>query len=86
MGKTNESLTTTTPKPQMDLGKFGVVSSDQTVRAIGSQSQLSRSKKIIDDIEEITEKYTPFSPNIRPWLVIIEVNMTDEARNTECTG
>ena len=87
MGKTNTSLTTT-PTPMLDLGKYGVASGDQmlSVKAIGSHSQLSNATTIVHDIEDLAEKYEPFIPNYRSWLVIIDVNMTDEAKNTECTG
>ena len=85
MGKTNVSLTT--PTPMIDLGKYGFASEDRmrSVKAIGSHSHLGGTTKI-DDIEEIAEKYEPFIPNYRSWLVIIDVNMTDETKNTECTG
>lgn len=36
--------------------------------------------------EDLTEKYAPYIPQLRPWLVIIEVNMTNSSLNTECTG
>jgi len=87
VGKTNTSLTTT-PTPMLDLGKYGVASGDQmlSVKAIGSHSQLSNATTIVDDIEDLAEKYEPFIPNYRSWLVIIDVNMTDETKNTECTG
>ena len=89
MGKTNISLTTT-PTPMINLGKYGVASGDRmlSVKAIGSHSQLKSFKDTtkIDDIEKIAEKYEPFIPNYRSWLVIIDVNMTDETKNTECTG
>ena len=56
------------------------------MKAIGSNSHLPKIKGIVEDLQEITKMYSPFTPNKRPWLVIIEVNMTDETRNTECTG
>ena len=41
---------------------------------------------LADDELGIREKYAPYDPQMRPWLVIIEVNMTDPELNTECTG
>ena len=87
MGTTTSAPTTTT-HPEIDLGEFGVAIGDRTlsVRAIGSNSHLPKIKGVVEDLQEITKMYSPFTPNKRPWLVIIEVNMTDETRNTECTG
>ena len=39
-----------------------------------------------DSSVNLTAKYAPYIPNPRPWLVIIEVNMTNSSLNTECTG
>ena len=41
---------------------------------------------LVDDELGIREKYAPYTPQMRPWLVIIEVNMTEPELNTECTG
>ena len=41
---------------------------------------------LVKDEKEIREKYAPYIPQLRPWLVIIEVNMTNTSLNTECTG
>ena len=57
-----------------------------SVRAIGGHSHLQYTKQIIENTQKIKEKYEPFIPNRRPWLVIIDVNMTGVNKNTECTG
>ena len=79
-----------TSKPQIDLEKNGLAIGNQklSLRAIGmgSHSHLQKTKKMMEDTQKIKEKYEPFIPNIRPWLVIIDVNMTGENKNTECTG
>ena len=82
------SAPTTTTNPEIDLGEFGVAIVDRklSVKAIGSHSVIKKAKEIVENQQEITEMYSPFTPNNRPWLVIIEVNMTDQTRNTECTG
>ena len=84
------SAPTTTTNPEIDLGEFGVAFGDRklSVKAIGSHSVIYKykAKEIDENQQEITEMYSPFTPNNRPWLVIIEVNMTDQTRNTECTG
>ena len=40
----------------------------------------------IDEQNDLKKKYAPFVPQMRPWLVIVEVNMTEVTLNTECTG
>ena len=41
----------------------------------------------IDEQRNLTRKYAPFIPQMRPWLVIVEVNMSNPSNNgTECTG
>ena len=85
---TTTSAPTTTTNTEIDLAEFGVAIGQRTlsVKAIGSNSHLPKIKGIVEDLQEITKMYSPFTPNKRPWLVIIEVNMTDQTRNTECTG
>ena len=55
-----------------------------TVRAIDNKGKLP--KFFIKDQQELKEKFAPFQPQNRPWLVILEVNKTDSNLNTECTG
>ena len=43
-------------------------------------------ESLVRDEKEIREKFAPYIPQLRPWLVIIEVNMTNSSLNTECTG
>ena len=50
---------------------------------IGSNDQ---NNGLIEQELSIREKYAPYTPQLRPWLVIIEVNMTETSLNTECTG
>ena len=87
VGETTSTAATTTAT-QIDLGQFGVAIGDRklSVRAIDNQNQLPHYVNIVEDLKLIREKYAPFIPQLRPWLVIVEVNMTDEAKNTECTG
>ena len=40
----------------------------------------------IDDQRDLKKKYAPYVPQMRPWLAIVEVNMTNSTLNTECTG
>ena len=42
--------------------------------------------EIVRKEKQIREKFSPYIPQLRPWLVIIEVNMTNSSLNTECTG
>ena len=85
-------ITSPAPTPsttQIDLAQFGVAigSRKLSVRAIDNRHQLPKySNNIVEDLVEIKEKYAPFIPQLRPWLVIIEVKTTDESLNTECTG
>ena len=87
VGTTTSTKATTTGK-QIDLGQHGVAIGNRTlsVRAIDHQHQLPKFRSVVEDLKNIREKYAPFIPQIRPWLVIVEVNMTDKAKNTECTG
>ena len=77
--------TSTTTKPPRDYVDTEVL----TVKALDNNNIMvsSGSDKIsLDDELGIREKYAPYDPQMRPWLVIIEVNMTDPQLNTECTG
>ena len=66
--------------------------SDKISLGILSRDEMEERKKnqaictLADDELGIREKYAPYDPQMRPWLVIIEVNMTDPELNTECTG
>ena len=79
------TTTTTTPLPlPLDVN----VSTGQrplSIRAIDNHNELSQFFNI-EDQKKIKEKFAPFIPPLRPWLVIVEVNMTNEKLNTECTG
>ena len=88
-------ITSPAPTPsttQIDLAQFGVAigSRKLSVKAIDNRHQLpsysNNNNNIVEDIVAIKEKYAPFIPQLRPWLVIIEVNSTDDSLNTECTG
>ena len=87
MGEITTPAPTPTPS-QIDLGQFGVAIGNRklSVRAIDNHNQLPQFTTIVEDLKEIKEKYAPFIPQLRPWLVIVEVNMTDEKLNAECTG
>ena len=55
----------------------------ERVRLVGLNDQ---NNGLIEQELSIREKYAPYTPQLRPWLVIIEVNMTETSLNTECTG
>ena len=83
------TTTTTTPLP-ISLGQLPLdvnVSTGRplSIRAIDNHNELSQFFNI-EDQKKIKEKFAPFIPPLRPWLVIVEVNMTNEKLNTECTG
>ena len=65
-----------------DKISLGILSRDE----MGLRAQKTSQSVLADDELGIREKYAPYDPQMRPWLVIIEVNMTDPELNTECTG
>ena len=60
-----------------------VMDAFERVRLVGLNDQ---NNGLIEQELSIREKYAPYTPQLRPWLVIIEVNMTETSLNTECTG
>ena len=56
--------------------------------AIGAINNVDKMKEFykIDEQNDLKKKYAPFVPQMRPWLTIVEVNMTNVTLNTECTG
>ena len=56
--------------------------------AIGAINNVDKMKEFykIDEQNDLKKKYSPFVPQMRPWLTIVEVNMTNITLNTECTG
>ena len=82
------TTTTMVPIILQQLAGAGVAIGHRSmsVRAISSSDNLPEFFFNVEDEKEIREKFEPFTPQLRPWLVIVEVNMTDEKLNTECTG
>ena len=59
------------------------------LKSIGNDDNMETKKLELDRDEKrnLTRKYAPFIPQMRPWLVIVEVNMSNPSNNgTECTG
>ena len=85
------TTTTTTTKAQDQsgsmLGHLDAILDNERL-AIGALDSVDKMKKYyrIDDQKDLKKRYAPFIPQMRPWLAIVEVNMTNTTMNTECTG
>ena len=77
--------TTTTSTTPLPLDYVAEEQRPLSVRAIDNHNKMPQFFNIADQ-KEIKEKFAPFIPQLRPWLVIVEVNMTNKMLNTECTG
>ena len=70
----------------LDNNKIMVSSGSDKISLGKDTTNLASYSLMSDDEMDIRKKYAPYVPHMRPWLVIIEVNMTDPELNTECTG
>ena len=70
----------------LDNNKIMVSSGSDKISLGKDSTNLASYSLMSDDEMDIRKKYAPYVPQMRPWLVIIEVNMTDPELNTECTG
>ena len=84
---TTTTTTTTTQSGSMLGGNLDAILDNERL-AIGALDSVDKMKKYyrIDDQKDLKKRYAPFIPQMRPWLAIVEVNMTNTTMNTECTG
>lgn len=88
------TTTTTTTEATQHRNAVGMLSgdlddtTDNKRIAVGALNTVDKmlSYYKIDDQRDLKKKYAPYVPQMRPWLAIVEVNMTNSTLNTECTG
>ena len=71
----------------MMMGNMDAIMENKRL-AIGAINNVDKMLEFykIDEQNDLKKKYAPFVPQMRPWLAIVEVNMTNITLNTECTG
>ena len=77
-----EETTTVNPKSDDVLKTLGVSKKVRGVKSVSGHVSLSTHWSEFGE----NDTFEHYTPGKRTWLVIIEVNQTDESLNTECTG
>ena len=78
---------TTTEKVEEDIRKLGGTNNIKVIKTVSMEDPIGGAFEIVvNDSQNIREKYEAYIPSARPWLLVIDVTILNTSLTTECTG